>query len=75
MHKGNEMPIPTRDEWNALVAAHGYQRASEMVDCDLDDIPGIEETWIENFRQHADAFDKSEREFFEELRREKSETR
>lgn len=67
----NQMTVPTREEWKTLVAEHGYRRAVEMVDCDLDDIPGIEETWIENFRRHSDDFDKQMAEFFEQLRREK----
>lgn len=61
------MPIPTRDEWKALVAEHGYKRAVAMVDCDLDDIPGIEETWLENFEAMRPAFEESQRKFFEWL--------
>lgn len=63
------MTIPTREEWKALVAKHGYHQACRMIDCDLDDVPGIEDTWVENFESMADDFAKSEREFFEEMKR------
>lgn len=45
------MTIPTREEWKKMVRDKGYHAACASLDCDLDDVPGIEETWIENFER------------------------
>jgi hypothetical protein len=58
---------PTRDEWKRMVSTYGYHAAVRMLDCDLDDVPGIEETWLENFADMVDDLAKSEREFLHHI--------
>jgi hypothetical protein len=60
--------IPTREEWKLMVVALGYHSAVAALDCDLDDVPGIEETWLENFRAMADEFAESERAFLRRIK-------
>lgn len=62
---------PTREEWKEMVARLGYRAAVDALGCDLDDVPGIEETWLENFRRMAPRIAESEAEFFAEYRRRK----
>lgn len=56
--------VPTREEWKASVAAVGYHKAVAALDCDLDDVPGIEETWLENWNAMAEDFAEYHRRFF-----------
>lgn len=65
---------PTREEWKQMVVDIGYAAAVDKVGCDLDDIPGIEETWLENWDKRKDAFEQDERKFLLWLKRNRERT-
>ena len=58
---------PTKDAWKLMVATYGYHAALTMIDCDLDEVPGIEETWLENFADMAEEFARTELEFLRRI--------
>lgn len=62
------MAIPTREEWKQMVATHGYRNAVAMLDCDLDDVPGIEETWSKYFETIRPEYERSAREVWDALK-------